>query len=674
MAAIWGSRQFVVANGLVGDNVADDTAAINDALDFAFTNKRVNVYLPPAAVGYKITDTIHVGRGTGAYHTVMLIGDEAPSYQNSTNGVKLYPTHTNKPVINIQGARGSGVRGLGIKGLNYTHLSTFTRPNAAQTSDPADWLDPTITTGLDRYRPYAAITVDAYGGTAPANSYSGTFGKNMSSGMVIENCHIQGFAVAIIVQPSDTDSNGDFLLVHNCHIDYCTYGIAVCNSQSRNVSVRDLKYALVHTLLTNGYFGRQVGKFGGVLDNISGGYSYQTFDILSGSYWGNTAITNLYFEMQARIGKFANASSFNAPISFRNCEFAFDEANSHTSTDGLIETDYFGSFEFDGCTFTGHKRMANIFSGSGNPSAIIKNCNFQGVSEWWPSGSGFSATLGRAISYSPGGVLPGSATIANNRLEMIGASRGISYDPGTTTFRERRYGPVIDHVQNRGICHIGARETVDSQGRSYRISERREPVLLPLSNASIFTVGVAVTGDTVTFRYSKDYHETNATAYAMEPGDLLLFITSGTICAITAVAVNADTHYDVTAKIMSNYTHDGAGNITATADLDSDTGNLQLYHTGQYVGRTIYYGDFASGSASVTNVARGDGYGGDVSTFLAVGDFLALPVYNDSYYTVPYPKRTKISAITDNAGGGTVTLDRNATATKRFPILPVLLG
>lgn len=109
--------------GAKGDNIQDDTSAIQAAIDYAFSVGKVTVYLP--AGNYKTSNTIYMdpptetraGTRTTSAYSLCLLGD------NGTSQIESVGT-TIKPVDNtFHGIWVGGGRGMGIKNITLVPQS-----------------------------------------------------------------------------------------------------------------------------------------------------------------------------------------------------------------------------------------------------------------------------------------------------------------------------------------------------------------------------------------------------------------------------------------------------------------------------------------------------------------------------------------------------------------------
>jgi hypothetical protein len=162
--------------GAKGDGIADDTQALQAAIDRAIKERKVLVRLPTGR--YRTRDTLHLGYGD-AYTTLALVGEATASFGGNTAGTIILPDMIDRPTLNIQGARKTVVRGIAIRGRNFDFAREKANSKGGRAQnyagvgdpDPAAWLDPSLSDGLRPFAPYAAITIDAYSAAPRADSY-----------------------------------------------------------------------------------------------------------------------------------------------------------------------------------------------------------------------------------------------------------------------------------------------------------------------------------------------------------------------------------------------------------------------------------------------------------------------------------------------------------------------
>lgn len=621
--------------GAVGDGVADDTAAIQAAINYAIytaSPKIGTVVFPPGS--YKISDTLHMGYGTG-FTSITLEGDGS-SYggESGFGGTRIIPTFSDRPAINVQGARRARIRKLAILGLNNTYVKNAGLGGTGAVVDDtavAAWIDPALNANANsRYAPYAGITVDAYSGAAPAPAYPAVtypaflgavaqYNKNFSSGVVIEDCVIAGFVVGVVVQPGNSDGNGDFVSLRDTSISYCAYGVSVGQSQSRLVNFYNGAISSVHTCFVNNVHGKQIGKFGGVISGAALEGVIQLFDMNTGSS-GPLLFDGCYGELVWRIGNTNTAAAGSFPYLMNACEFAFlshpairgvpkllveGGGNNITVRGGSLGLPSIGAFA-GGMKFDGTLVIASDMSGASTSRNLAQRA------------SGGIIPLGLQIVQDEGLELRTNATTGQIALQKNAAPGG----------RTKTLGRLAQSVQWREVAASSA----------------------PVSCARILSQGSVAANPLVIAGLSGtiDLTATNP-PYGIRAGDLIQHDTTGTVFLVTS---NAGLIASVTA--LNNYSNPGSGNALRTAVAG---GNWYVLNARMYSTTYPLYGTLTSGSAVMTNVNRGDGYGAYIGTDLAVGDFLFQPVWTSNYFA----SNVTITAI--DSAARTITLSVNAGAT-----------
>jgi hypothetical protein len=672
----------VRAFGARGDGVADDTKAIQSAIDHAISTRTPAVHLP--AGRYRTTDTLHLGYGFD-FVSVSLLGEASFAYGGSMAGTAILPEQIDRPAINIQGGRANVIRGISIVGRNRRHIEQkVSVKSGAGDPDPLGWLDPALPAALRRYAPYAAITIDAYSGPVKSDGYprpddprrparaAANENRRYSSDIIIDRCYVSGFGVGIAVQPCDADGNGDFVKITNASILYCVYGIAVGNSQSRNVAIRDCTYAGVHTFLTNKHFGRSAGTLGGPIDNLSGGVSYQLLDV-AGNMSLPVTISHLYVEAQSRIGVWSVAASFNNTLIFQSCTFGFSETLLGKSVAKLLECGPHTSVRFIACSLVSARRMIHLVTGAASVS--LESCMLGNPEEWHKPEDyrAMPAYAAKALAYTCGGVFLQGDPL-RREIELTGAFVGpaieVESGPGLAA---PRYRAVAAPVGKRTAVHHYATEIIDRFGRVWPIRERRPRFQFTKNTAGSVLLGIEYSApDEVSFEFDAQLQQTPASRF--EEGDVLHDAGSGTLLAVSRVSTNAKrvriaaTHMNNIELVEGRYR--AASRITATG------GYVWLHHSNVMVGDAVFFGDFAAGSATVSNVHIGNGSAAGLATCLRTGDLLhfsnsGAPIPG-SDRPQPYPTMTSVQSVDETAR--TVTLDRPAIASARYMISTIALG
>ena len=659
--------------GAVGDGVADDTSAIQNAIDHALQFGLQTVHLPAGI--YRTADTLHLGHGD-AFRTIALTGDSTYSYAGTTAGTRIIPLAIDRPAINVQAARGSVIRNISIIGLNaeFLRLRLDHYKNLAD-ADPARWLAPGLEQGIKRFAPYAAITIDAFSGAPHAEGYSHPVlpiwtrgntlpGRGFSSDVIIERCFIAGFGVGIAVQPCDADGNGDFVKITGSHISQCVYGIAVGNSQSRNVAIRDCHYIYLHTFINTRAIGRGTGTLGGPIDNVSGNASFQFMDVRA-TFASPITVSHLYFEAQHRIGRWSFTASFNNPLIFQSCVFNLSEQALRASAPVLLECGQQGSVQFRSCTFNQPLRMYNLVRGASYVG--LDSCNF-GIIHEFRGKDEYASTptpIIHALNYSVGGAFLHASALAGD-CALSGGTIGLAIDPETRQFQSKPYGETLKAVPGkRVLIHHYARNYMDRFGQLWSIRARPRPTAIPRTHGALIKKFRYETADTLTLELV-----TRALAHAdadIAPGDLLYDDATAIVFVVMARATSPDA-IALTLKQMTGFV-DIDGVLKPIHDPTSTPGTLWHYPAQQVLGDAVFSGDVTEGATTVRNIATSDGAATGLDAAIKSGDALWSGPNGVSPPT--FARHTVLQSI--DAGARSAILSAPALRTARVMLTPVVL-
>jgi len=687
--------------GVIGDGAVDGATGtvtgtdnapmLQAAIDYALQHGLNTVKIPDGA--YRLDETIHLGYTS--FNSLALIGSATRAYTASLAGVRLLPTKTDRPCINVQGARFTRISGISITGQNRVWAQHQRWWVNSLSPNETDWLDPGLVPpsispgGLQQHAPYAAITIDAFSDPKPIDHYPsvnypawlGTgiaqYNKPYSSEINIDQVDILGFAVGVCLKPNG-DYNGDFLRVRTSSFESCVYAIAVCHPQSRNVHIEDVTYVGCHTFLTNSRFGLQAGKLGGPITNVSGGASYQTLSLLAGGYTGPVVLANCYFENQVRIGAVGRGvvRSFNDSITFDACQFDLSESLHGQIARAALDTDANQHVTFRNTSIRNTSRIGNLVWGGASVS--IEGGMFVSNSSYLLSTTDKAAHTA-ALNYT-GGILLGSndvlAPVLNLQfpLDWHGVTRGVYVDPKTYA------------VSSQGLCadvQFGSKDRapltqasigfLDTQAKRWRFAMKPNNWLVSMTNPAQVTVSPAFSADVMTFTYSAVYQTTHQ---PLALGDILYHQPSGTIFVVTTIgAPIGGGDYPIAAVQTNNMTVNPSTGVFISNGLTdlALSGYCIIIQTQVVIPRQVVYGDFTSGSGNVTNVHRGDGYANDLATWLAANDQLFGYTYNDASLGWPMAKLAKINAVTPGTYPitGSIVLSANAVQTGRAPVFPI---
>jgi len=656
--------------GIVGDGRADDTKGIQAAIDHALDAGIPHVILPPGR--FRTTDTLHLGYGE-MFRTIVLQGAGEFPYRGATAGSVLVPENTRKPAINIQGGRGSAVRNLGIVGRNFEWIRKRTEHfSACGEPDPQRWLDPSLKGALLRFSPYAAITIDAFSGQKRVEADYGDppnvpyadrqpeqGSRALSSDIIIDRCWLGGFGIAVAVQPCDADGNGDFVRITNCCIENCVYGIAVGNSQSRNVAVRDCVYARVHTFVTNKAVGRGRGTLGGVFDNVSGAMSFQFMD-LHASYSQPLTVTSLYVEAQSRIGVWSNNSQMNNSIVFQTCIFYLGEGLTGVAGNCLLECGNLGSVRFIGCTFHHGRRIYNVVRGASQ--VTMEDCLVGSVDDLRDERL-FDRKRGdmvKALEYTAGGLFIHSDAMGS-RARLAGGGLGLSAAPGKDGTEMRPFGEVLVARPGKRLrVHHYARTFLDRYGVTWRIRYKREPFALgKKAGEGALKSLTRISGDRiglVLLEQAQARLESHT-----QPGDIIYDSEHGTVFVVADVRIETG-DCKITAVQMNDFRVFDGVTVPNRSELGGG-GYFWFYRCSTMIGDAIFYGDFTAGSDTVRNVHCGNGDTKGLDLAIEPGEFLYQGRLGAGVTAAAYPAMTRVTAV--DPAAAEVRLDRPATSTGR---------
>ena len=292
----------------------DNATKIQAAIDAYLTGTDDTLYFPPGR--YLCSRGLMVGKAGGFVHASVKGG--GMNYRGYfSNAPCLFFTSADTPAISFQGGRGCDWDGVSLygPGIAWGYSQGLGNYAGALVDDTvsANWSDPSILAvspnSNGRYTPAAGFAIDPYSGVVPTPAYKGTYGMPLSSDMSFRNIWVGGFDTALVTQPSGADGNGDFIKIDRALIEYCRYGVSISQTQSRNVSVRNTSFNQIHTALTNNKHGKQIGFFGGVIDNCSFGKGIQILDIGSTAYSGPMKFLSCYAEAMYILGYIGGGNS-----------------------------------------------------------------------------------------------------------------------------------------------------------------------------------------------------------------------------------------------------------------------------------------------------------------------------------------------------------------------------
>jgi len=671
----------------------DNTAMIQNALDYAMRNNFNTVCLSDGA--YKTTDTIAIGWGQGInFYSLSLksCNDTRAAYA-SLSGVTILPTKTDRCAINFAGSRQGGLFGIQIRGQNHAFLSDLTQ-HIPWPATAAGWLDPVITPtgtnpgGISRFAPYFAVCVDGYHGTAQTNHYPNQtfpawvnsaqcggscpqYGQSASSDVALQDVFIDGFAGCLNIM-SNGDGNGDFVKWYNMGCVNSTYGASIGQSQARASTFHNGNCSNIFTLITNTQFGTLNGELGGSLTNPACSFVYQLFD-LNLSIDGLT-FQDTYMEGIVKLGNLTGGGS----LVFHNGTF-----DANTALTGQMPAAWIdmlngagGSVRFEGGVVTGNYRIQTLVHYTGGSGTVaIDGTRILGGTAVGALFGGAGAGGQNALNYT-GGNLAGAFVFPNaefqNRLiwESQGFAGFMSSAGGTTVLSGASWTkyPVIGSL-SRALWSQAIQGFVDPlEGNIWTFTRGPGNFTLDMTGG-LWTAALASAGcDTWTGQWSVG--QQNSQNGNLKLGDIFYHQATGTIWDVEVVGSPSPTNIPITLRQQNNMVTDATGAcVTNNLGTTMPAGNTFAIHVSAPIPGQVMYCDFANGSATLANCSRGDGNGTQMTSVLSAGDKFWSGGFNDTAQNWPYRANAAISTVT-NGSPGSIVLTNTAAKSGRFPILP----
>ncbi len=613
-------------NGTTG---TDDTAAIQAAIDFStYGGAKCKVFLSPGAC--KTTDTIHLGYGDN----LVMIHFEGVGPAINAEPAFNYLSHSSinlqasdRPTIAVTNARHVTIKNISSRGLNWHQIQDNALGSTSQALDSlnsSNWVASSLHTNADsRYAPYACIAIDPYHGSAPTPSYPNVtfpsytgittqYDKSASSVVIIEDCTIAGFIVGLVIQPGNSDGNGDFTRLRNCDFSQCKYGVSVGQTQSRQVDLDNVDFNQVFTVLTNSTHGKQLGAFGGHIRNLGIGNSIHIFDFGSLSTVQGIEFVNLYAENLWRLGRISASSAVETSLRFVSSHINFYTVGETVGIPGWFLDDTGGTssnIEFVNC-FLG--TYGNVFTC--RPSSTRFKGSILVPTDQLVSAYEYSASHGTAggLMISNGGGVAKQQDLRFTTRSLAGALGVDEISNGEYQSNRSRpipwwstYASALDNAFDRIRCPWGVR------------------FILNMSDfSSITLVGRTLTG---TFTARSD--NTFITAGPL-PGDVIMDPVTGSVFWVYSRIGTT-----IIAKLQNNYKSNGMGGYTILSSINLASGNFNCYPTRYYSPSSPIVATISTGSAVITDAARADGYAAFIQTEIQANDNIMIDQLVDFYHS-----------------------------------------
>lgn len=533
-------------------------------------------------------------------------------------------------------------------------------------------------------------------GTGSNLTTSRQYGMLATSDTLIENMDIGGFAVNINIESSNADANADFTKLRNVNLANHAYGFSVGHDQSRNVDFSGtVNCTFGFACITNNQFGKRTGKLGGPISNISGGESYQLFEIGNLSFGQPTTINDCYAEGLVRIGTFSGGSVPNS-VTINGCDISAEPAG----TSRLVPIAYLEApsgkvaFTLNDINIGGGNRISKLIHGTA--SAVINGGSYTEGTVGIP----FLNLPGLPVAYNyTGGMMISGTTLS------FPATNGFSawwLNPQTTEYMTSQTafgsGALIGRQVDFGTYGNRAPFTQATRGFYDGLNKRwNEFATAPptanvnLSSGSYTGTPAAISScDVLTFTYLAAFQAANSQSANINTGDILDWTGDGTFFVVTQVGALSGGAYPITARQMNNMAIN-ADTSCATNNINDSTltGITTIIHTAGtlfsdvspigagtpgniMIPQFLYFGDFANGSTSIQNIGLTGPAGAatTLTTYNVVGDIIWQYPFNDPGQSWPVAIGTKLSTVT-NGTPGTITLSSAANLSGRFPISPL---
>lgn len=342
--------------GATGDGVTDDTAALQAAINHAMETG--NTLLINSGI-YVISSPLLIMRFSGgaySYSGINIEGECVP-YDYDTLGpfrraVIFKKTFNNRPGVIIQNGRAVSIKNICVIGTNA--VRSYILPDYSRIMSPASFNRDSSRDS--QYSPDCGFCIDPFGTSVPPDGgYPGMSSYYAASAagssyVTLVNCYTRDVLIGYMVTPNQTTQNAENIKFDFCIANYTKVGIAIGQSQSRNVSCFGCNIGFAYYCIDSVSYGAKTGTCPYVNSmNMAGKYLFNV-----SSVWGNSVeIENIYAESFSSIGFFGSNASSQAPFVFNGCTFDF--ASWDTTGSSRIYADQhliaYGPMVFNGCMF-----------------------------------------------------------------------------------------------------------------------------------------------------------------------------------------------------------------------------------------------------------------------------------------------------------------------------------
>lgn len=649
--------------GATGNGATDDTPAIQAAIDFVLNYNNVlrnsTVYLPYGS--YRTTKTLFMGYGD-SFGTVNIVGSGNKYRPESLfGGTEIIADFSNAPAINFQGVRNSSIKSLSIVGKAYNTLKDNDaggiNSKHLRMQQSHYQVSGLASNAYSDTAPYCGICIDGWSGTQPATAYPTdtiSYGKVTTNKPRFEDVSVQGFTVGVMCHPSGDDSQGDFLTLNNCTLAFNMYGLSIGNTQSRLVRIENSFIENCWYCIVNNRHGNKRGRLDALITSTSFDRSGYLMDI-DGGITGNVTIENCYAELLGGLGYWCKSNNLDSSnLIFINGSYVFAE------------------FE----TALGEESQ-------GIPDYHIYN-----------SGTGTVTFMGTTVNVEKffitnGNVLPDKLKIVPRDVPAISKAFAAAQNSSGNmilNFDNRVPSEQSIYTSQYNLSTLAKTPLLNINTSYPKASKSGKNNLLPLSTTTIYYDNDAyapaygywqqayVDSNVIT-----DVDDMNVKLVSQNLGTKNMMDVGDLVQCTTGVDVQ---HYVVTSKAnitggntfecnlrrISGYRKDNGTYVKTSNNL---TGT-QVIHmiTRLSTAESIIIGDLTFGSNQIKKVGRADGFFGELTGKIVVGDRLFIT--EQSYR--PFFKSVTITSITTEADGSTtLTMDAPAQVTQERWVFPPIM-
>ena len=373
----WFSGRWYGANPSIADNQPYLQKSINTCL----ANGLPNLYLPRGQ--YSIAKGLLFHRGDNLQTQIHFYGDQKGLNAFSTQTV-LNCTHNDNFAIALTAGKDCVFENFAISGvnqLNYSNTTAYTEGTTYLTNGSRD----------NRYSPYAGIAIDIFHQNVTGSDrypgfegyYAAATATGGSTSCIFRNIDINGFTVARVLSPNGVTVNNESHIFEGCWISNCREGYVSCNSQERNVIIKnELIWNSVQTCYSTSVYGALNGDPPFISNINIAGNIYQFI------YWPGTGYgpfftaENIHAESLYRIG-YIHGQSKISNSKFHLALVADATAGALSVQPWVLSVGSISQIEFNTCQIYMYNDIAGYplnISGSGvySPSRIhFANCWMQ---------------------------------------------------------------------------------------------------------------------------------------------------------------------------------------------------------------------------------------------------------------------------------------------------------